>query len=69
MNDAFLEKLSDEDRYFIEKCANDMRNNINDVYKYRMYNSELIGYLLALVNFGRITKEEAVLFNRNITYE
>ena len=69
MNDAFLEKLSDEDRYFMEKCANEMRNNINNVDKYRMYNSELIGYLLALVNFGRIPKEETVLFNRNITCE
>ena len=69
MKNALLNKLTDEDRCYIDRRIVNMRNNVNYVEQYRMYAAELRGYLQGLVNFGRITEEESYLLSTNLTSE
>lgn len=63
---VFFDKLSETDRDWIENCINNMRNSCNDTEKYKEQHSMFYGYLFALVNMHKITKEEAHLLVNNL---
>lgn len=63
---VFFDKLSETDRDFLENCINNMRNSCNDTEKYKEQYSMFYGYVFALINMHKITKEEAHLLVNNL---